>query len=360
MRTHTLYNPLLIDNTAVCGTFGMMIKSREFVGFDEYKYGFNGKENDNEVSGDGNNLDFGNRIYDSRLGKWLSVDSRYMDYPSMSPYNYVNDNPLIFIDPDGNGVEPVITKMGWSVDPITGDRIINIEYTLTINVKIINLSKAAMKSPQDPERFGYDVGQMVAFSYSGEGSFDAKKTDQTFFGGYFSAPQNTRLNVTMKVVVNFEEVKSLDDKRIGPNDNVIAIVDKINPQPTGDAEGLAQRGGNVAVIEAVLNQDGTLNLDRMKGNARHEVGHWIFLGDEYKVKDGVVVDNGGLNVMGAGNGSEINSEQRGWASYNILRAYSLKKSRNEPNPSKIGYDKDIITTVKKFIKENAQTTIQVK
>jgi hypothetical protein len=33
-----------------------------------YRYGFNGKEKDNEVSGNGNSQDYGLRIYDPRLG----------------------------------------------------------------------------------------------------------------------------------------------------------------------------------------------------------------------------------------------------------------------------------------------------
>ncbi len=39
-----------------------------------YRYGFNGKENDNEVKGEGNQQDYGFRIYDPRLGRFLSVD----------------------------------------------------------------------------------------------------------------------------------------------------------------------------------------------------------------------------------------------------------------------------------------------
>jgi len=31
-----------------------------------YRYGFNGKENDNEVKGVGNQVDFGERVYDPR------------------------------------------------------------------------------------------------------------------------------------------------------------------------------------------------------------------------------------------------------------------------------------------------------
>ncbi|HWJ29919.1 MAG TPA: hypothetical protein VNS32_25490, partial [Flavisolibacter sp.] len=39
-----------------------------------YRYGFNGKENDDEVKGEGNQQDYGMRVYDTRLGKFLSVD----------------------------------------------------------------------------------------------------------------------------------------------------------------------------------------------------------------------------------------------------------------------------------------------
>lgn len=54
-----------------------------------YRFGFNGKENDNEVKGTGNQLDFGARIYDPRLGRWLSLDPLQAKYPGFSPYNYV-------------------------------------------------------------------------------------------------------------------------------------------------------------------------------------------------------------------------------------------------------------------------------
>jgi RHS repeat-associated protein len=69
-----------------------------------YRYGFNGKENDNEVKGTGNSVDFGARIYDSRLGKMLSVDPMFHKYPDMSPYNYSLNNPIYFRDGDGNEV----------------------------------------------------------------------------------------------------------------------------------------------------------------------------------------------------------------------------------------------------------------
>ncbi|WPQ66307.1 RHS repeat-associated core domain-containing protein [Chitinophaga sancti] len=53
-----------------------------------YRYGFNGKENDNEVKGEGNQLDFGARGYDPRIGKFLSVDPLVEKYSSVSPYTF--------------------------------------------------------------------------------------------------------------------------------------------------------------------------------------------------------------------------------------------------------------------------------
>ncbi len=66
-----------------------------------YRFGFNGKENDNEVKGEGNSLDFGARIYDSRLGRWLSVDPLAAKYPDESPYSFAGNSPIVIIDPNG-------------------------------------------------------------------------------------------------------------------------------------------------------------------------------------------------------------------------------------------------------------------
>jgi RHS repeat-associated protein len=66
-----------------------------------YRYGFNGKENDNEVKGEGNQQDYGMRIYDPRLGRFLSVDPLTKSYPHYTPYSYAGNKPIKFIDLDG-------------------------------------------------------------------------------------------------------------------------------------------------------------------------------------------------------------------------------------------------------------------
>ena len=59
---------------------------RQFSATDGYRYGFNGKENDNEVKGEGNQQDYGLRICDARLGKFFSYDPLAVSYPWYTPY----------------------------------------------------------------------------------------------------------------------------------------------------------------------------------------------------------------------------------------------------------------------------------
>jgi RHS repeat-associated protein len=57
----------------ISNPFGMQMETRSFTS-GEYRFGFNGKEKDDEIKGAGNAVDFGARIYDGRLGRWLNVD----------------------------------------------------------------------------------------------------------------------------------------------------------------------------------------------------------------------------------------------------------------------------------------------
>ncbi|HRG29551.1 MAG TPA: RHS repeat-associated core domain-containing protein [Chitinophagales bacterium] len=66
-----------------------------------YRYGFNGKEHDTNPYGQGNIYDYGFRIYNPRLGKFLSVDPLAATYPWYSTYHFASNNPIFFIDIDG-------------------------------------------------------------------------------------------------------------------------------------------------------------------------------------------------------------------------------------------------------------------
>ena len=76
---------------------------------DSYRYGFNGMPKDDEVKGEGNSLDFGARIYDSRVARWLSVDSWDYKYAWQTPYAYYANSPIAQIDYLGKGADDPVT-----------------------------------------------------------------------------------------------------------------------------------------------------------------------------------------------------------------------------------------------------------
>lgn len=46
-------------------------------------------------------IDFGSRYYSPGLGRWTATDPQSWKYSSASPYNYCNNNPVNFVDPNG-------------------------------------------------------------------------------------------------------------------------------------------------------------------------------------------------------------------------------------------------------------------
>lgn len=62
-----------------------------------YRYGFNGKENDADLG----TQDYGMRIYNPALGKFLSVDPLTQKYSFFTPYQFAGNTPIQATDLDG-------------------------------------------------------------------------------------------------------------------------------------------------------------------------------------------------------------------------------------------------------------------
>jgi RHS repeat-associated protein len=105
--------------------FGMVMPKRTYSAGKDYRYGFNGKEKDPDLAS--SNYDFGSRIYDGRIARWLSIDPMQKKYAPFTPYNFVENNPNIYRDVDGKDKWLVITV----TNEMTGIR-------NTISVKISN------------------------------------------------------------------------------------------------------------------------------------------------------------------------------------------------------------------------------
>jgi RHS repeat-associated protein len=78
--------------------FGMQMDSRCSASSADPRYKFTGQERDAETGYD----DFGARYYDARLGRFLSVDRYEPKFPGISPFTYGANNPVLFIDMNGD------------------------------------------------------------------------------------------------------------------------------------------------------------------------------------------------------------------------------------------------------------------
>ncbi len=75
------------QNTSITGLSG----GQEALLAAPHRFGFNGQERDDEVSGEGNSLSFKYRVEDTRLGRFFSVDPMCKEFPWNSTYAFAEN-----------------------------------------------------------------------------------------------------------------------------------------------------------------------------------------------------------------------------------------------------------------------------
>ena len=104
--------------TIVNGSTGQVVETNDYYAFgsrwdrsgsiidQSNRYRFNGKEE--QVTGNIGLTDYGARFYDSSVIRWTTPDPLAEKYYSTSPYAFCNNNPVNFVDPDGQAVETLL------------------------------------------------------------------------------------------------------------------------------------------------------------------------------------------------------------------------------------------------------------
>ncbi len=104
-RTYTAaeYQAILSHCTSLPASYVLAAAGAEAASVKaSYAYGFNGKMLDEEgMGGGGSTYDYGFRIYNAQLGKFLSVDPLTASYAWYTPYQFAGNKPIAAIDLDG-------------------------------------------------------------------------------------------------------------------------------------------------------------------------------------------------------------------------------------------------------------------
>ena len=116
---HANGNTLVADQTTGYYPFGL---AHGHGNLNLNRYLFSGKElQDQSLGGKLLGLyDFGSRFYDPTLGRWFNVDPK-LEF--VSPYGYCANNPVLYIDPNGEDIVLTISK----------------EVTVTVATRLIDL-----------------------------------------------------------------------------------------------------------------------------------------------------------------------------------------------------------------------------
>ncbi|MEP1488492.1 MAG: RHS repeat-associated core domain-containing protein, partial [Algibacter sp.] len=102
--------------------FGSLLPNRHG-STDDYRYGFQGQEMDNEVKGEGNSINFKFRMHDPRVGRFFAVDPLFKKYAYNSPYAFAENKVIQYNELEGLEINPskqARKNMGFDTKVVLG------------------------------------------------------------------------------------------------------------------------------------------------------------------------------------------------------------------------------------------------
>jgi RHS repeat-associated protein len=160
--------------------FGVKMKERSFSS-ENTRYQFNGKQFDEETE----TTDFGARNQDGDLGIWNALDPLAKEYPGTSPYAFATNNPVYFVDKNGESPWSWIQrtaqkfmnlfkgngfKMDSEVKQIKDEMAIKNEHTYLIKLELYRAQSFAMNGIEYTPKSELDLYVQARHNVLGEGA----------------------------------------------------------------------------------------------------------------------------------------------------------------------------------------------
>jgi RHS repeat-associated protein len=248
----------------------------------ENKFKYNGKEEQRQEFSDGSGLewmDYGARMYAPDIARWNGIDASAQNYVNQSPYHYSGNNPILFVDFDGN-------DYGVNVDR---------------NNKTITISAHYLTSSTTSK----------AFNVHGRDKWNAQSGRTVFITGSIkdlkagnADAYNVNINITSEVL----------DGKIYMNGKVDESRSPRKDRASEDETGLVNSFDEVSVFPGNSEQLGSAGNDQINvltkelnsSTTTHETSHTLGIG--HFDEGGTIPSKGGGGTVGV---SQIGESLKG-------------------------------------------------
>ena len=103
--------------------FGSLVPNRH-ASSEDYRYGFQNQEKDDEIKGEGNSINYTFRIHDLRVGRFFAIDPLFKKDPYNSPYAFSENRVIDAKELEGLEITYVHGKLNTN-DFLSTLRVIN-------------------------------------------------------------------------------------------------------------------------------------------------------------------------------------------------------------------------------------------